>query len=641
MISLILASLLALSFLLFQSQPFVFYLSYHPQSLGIPSFIQCAHTFKDFSLTLFLFIGFFSLGQFLTNRFQKENWIISILVGEAVLALTLFIAGILNFFKPFFLYFLFFLVLAGVYRERSLFLKFFTRLKKLQETSWNWILALTWTGIMISLLRILVATGAPPTDWDSLSYHLALPKIYLEAQKIVPIRWAINANYPLNTEMIYLLGMFLECDRIPHWINFFHGLLVLLLLYQLSREYLGLNRNWSLFSLLLLSAQPLFHRVSGNGSTDLAVAASFLGAILTALNGSYFLSGCLAGISMSVKMTGIWMAFALFLTMLVTKTKARFLFHFALGALIFGFPWYLKNWITLGNPFWPYLGEWFHANARDLDSWHRIQSSVTEGIEKNIWNYLTLPYHGVVHSYRFLYQCHYLLVPFFILGMAKLLKKIPFNALEKMFLYTLFFTFTLWFWTYQNWRYLLPVLGLIVLLMAQWTQDLWKENNLYKAVSYISLFSLIPLCFLSINNELFVFLSLKPESSRISAKDKYLQQTLGPAYAVTQVTNEILPSSSKILLYKEVRGYYLNREYAWGDPLNPGVFSYREMRNSLELYSKIKGLGFTHILYNPTIGEYRGDRAYYEKSDQLMRELLQTKTRLLYGKDGVGLFELI
>ncbi len=651
---------LALIYLLFQSKPFLKYIWTHPYSMGMSPFTQMGHNLLDLGLTLLLLIGFYFTGQILLDRFYSklkklefvEKLIISILGGEALFSITLYIAGILNFFNPLFFYFLFLVLLVLILegqrpicwtnRALSLFPKF----PRLSMFSW-----ICLVFIAAALIRSIVATCAPPNDWDSLSYHLALPKIYLAAGGIAPIHWAINAHYPLNTEMIYTLCMALRCDHIPHWINLFHGLLLLLLTAQLAKRVLTLTQEGILFCVLILICQPLFQRVIGNGSTDFSVALPFLASFLCLLKGIneedqnlkeifFLLSGSLSGISMGAKMTGVWMTATLLLTALLLKVKGRSLLYFLLGVFIFGSPWYLKNWITMGNPIWPYLGEWFNASPFDLDAWHRIRDSITEGGDKNSWSFLTLPLQMILKPEKFLYDCHYILIPFLTLLIAKLLQKERFSLLEKKFLWVLAFSATFWFWTYQNWRYLLPILSLIVLLTVHWSYYFWKERKL-KFISLISLFSIVPLFSLSINNEAFVFLNLKPESSKPqSAREKYLQLTLGPAYTLTQVANQILPNNAKILLYKDVRGYYLNRDYAWGDPLNPGTFSYREIQNSQQLHKKLISLGFTHILYNPTIGNYKGDRVYYEKADRIMLDLLKTKASPLYILDGLGLFKL-
>jgi hypothetical protein len=119
-----------------------------------------------------------------------------------------------------------------------------------------------------------------------------------------------------------------------------------------------------------------------------------------------------------------------------------------------------------------------------------------------------------------------------------------------------------------------------------------------------------------------------------------LELTLGAPYVMMIEANRLLPQSAKVLLYRDVRGYYLDRDYAWGDPLNPGVLSYAAMKNSEELYHALKGLGFTDVIYNPTIGNYKGDQDYYRRADRMMDEVLARHAKRAFEFHGLTLYHL-
>ena len=82
------------------------------------------------------------------------------------------------------------------------------------------------TALLVYCLFItacmLVGALAPPSgdDWDSLSYHLAAPKIYLAHGRIVFIPYDSHTDFPFTMEMLYTLG--LSCGgaagaKLFHW----------------------------------------------------------------------------------------------------------------------------------------------------------------------------------------------------------------------------------------------------------------------------------------------------------------------------------------------------------------------------------------------------------------------------------------
>ena len=51
---------------------------------------------------------------------------------------------------------------------------------------------------------------APPTARDALVHHLALPRIFLEAGRVVDVPYALHAAYPQTVDMLYLLPVGLD-----------------------------------------------------------------------------------------------------------------------------------------------------------------------------------------------------------------------------------------------------------------------------------------------------------------------------------------------------------------------------------------------------------------------------------------------
>lgn len=658
----------SLILLLFQSKTFVHFIIFNPRSFTSQSVLQIASHIADLVLACILFAGFFHFGRKIFKLFKLEtdvssieSLVYSLVFGEAVTAFILFALGLSGWLTAG-IWIVFLCLCYGAFRQANLISIFVEKLKKFISEK---IPAKKWICLCLigtALLRIIIATGAPPTDWDSLAYHLAFPKIFLNAGRIYRLPWSMNAHYPLNTEMIYTLALGLKGDLAAHWINFLHGILLILLIIALTQRYF--SSEAAIGAALLFVLQPVTQRVSGNAAADLAVALIFICALTAFFRIEeagdeckaarwLFLTGSFCGIAMSSKLTGTWLTATLVSILIVSHLYRSIrnhqplsaihysLFTFLAGVILLGFPWYLKNFFWTGNPVWPYLGEWFRSSPMDIESWHRMRASVTEGIEKTFLNWILLPFKLISRSDAFHYQPQSLMVPFLsLLGFRFFLPQPFSNVTKKCFLILGIFG-TIWFFIYADWRYFLPMTALICILISQWTLEFLDGKNWRRAVSIVTLFAIVPFKELTGGNEAFAFLGLKSiQNPEISTRDRYLELTLDGLYKFCQIANIVLPQNAKVLFFRDVRGYYLDRDYAWGDPLNPGVFSYSRIQDPNQLYETLRAQGFTHIFYNPFIGNYQGDQSYYARSNRLMEEMIQRHARLVFSVEGHALYEI-
>lgn len=659
-------------------------------------FIGLAGYFTDFIFVGILFTGFFYIGKKIFEYLKfdlfdnrTEFFLFSFAIGETLVAysvLTFGLAGLLN--RWFFLS-LFFIFSYGAWQERKNIADFLTVQRQFLVRKIPPLYFLCAVLIGVALFRAVVATCVPPTDWDSLAYHLAFPKIFLKHEKIFEIPWSANAHYPLNTEMIFTIALALKNDLSAHWINFGHAVLLLVLILLIVKRYF-LKETAILASLIFL-AQPVVQRVIGNASTDFSVAVISMLSFLAFFRGIenkdetvdkkwFFLSGSLSGMAMNFKLTGTWtMATIIMVYLMVYFSKMSFrtagnhwreeicerrktrslisrirgsdmtalqnfivpVSYCFLGAVILGFPFYLKNLVETGNPIWPYLGQWFGASKMEIEAWSRLQVNVAHGVEKTFFHWICLPFLLAVKGDIFLYGLQYLFAPFFFFLVLKIVRKEIFSSFEKIVLLTLLIYGSIWFWVMQISRYMMPMILMVAILIAEWTIRLWKREGYVRWVSIAVLFSFIPLKNLSMGNEGYVFLNLKSKNApNLSAKERYLELTCGLQHVMAQISNRRVPEHGKILFIGEVRGYYYDREYVWGDTLNPGLFSYSGMKDSKELYQTIRNLGFTHVLYNPSMLDYIGDQKYYSRSKELIEKFLNEGTEPLVVIQGVGLYKI-
>jgi hypothetical protein len=240
---------------------------------------------------------------------------------------------------------------------------------------WSIFLSLFIAGVLLLSAAIALT---PPTNWDSLLYHLVGPERYLQAH-----RFTIDFdNYllfaPSFGEMLFTAGMGLRGDVVPRLVHFGYLLLTLGALGAFA------IRHWEprlgLTAIALFLSFPTAVWISTRSYVDFALAFYLFAALYALLNwlsqtspgpgqeqaetGSWswlVVAGLFSGAAASVKYNGVVTPVILGTVLtwtLVRKqlTPRRFLLSAALVAgltLAIAGPWYVKNLVVTGNPIYP------------------------------------------------------------------------------------------------------------------------------------------------------------------------------------------------------------------------------------------------------------------------------------------------
>ena len=233
-------------------------------------------------------------------------------------------------------------------------------------------LMLSWLALLLIYL-VAVDWLLPPTDWDSLRYHLPIVGQIIQNHAIieVPTDTIFINTYPKNFELMFLWWMSLSGG--DQWVNatqipFF--LIAVVIVYRLARLS-DLSRHHSLFGAMLLASAPVMLQQLMSTMIDVMFATM---AILAAWGFYRFvrgggapdllLSGMAAGLAAGGKGNGIvWPAILGILVMVAALLRGRGrgfghwlrpVLCFGLPALLLSFHWYAKNWWVYGNPIEPY-----------------------------------------------------------------------------------------------------------------------------------------------------------------------------------------------------------------------------------------------------------------------------------------------
>jgi hypothetical protein len=71
-----------------------------------------------------------------------------------------------------------------------------------------------------------------------------------------------------------------------------------------------------------------------------------------------------------------------------------------------------------------------------------------------------------------------------------------------------------------------------------------------------------------------------------------------PIYVVSRRINAELPRDAKILMLQEVRGFYLDRPYQWGNPEQNALIPWDKLADPAAMDRVLRAKGITHVLVN-------------------------------------------
>lgn len=233
-------------------------------------------------------------------------------------------------------------------------------------------LMVAWLAVLLIYL-IGVDWILPPTDWDSLRYHLPMVTQMIQDHAIleVPTDTVFINTYPKNFELMFLWWMLLSGG--DQWVNatqipFF--LVAVVIVYRLAR-LTDLSRHHSLLGAVLLASAPVM--LQQLMSTMIDVMFSTMAILATwgfyrfVRGGDPFdlvLSGLAAGLAAGGKGNGVVWPVILGILVIIAalmRRRGNSRRHWLSAALLFGVPafllsfhWYAKNWWVYGNPIEPY-----------------------------------------------------------------------------------------------------------------------------------------------------------------------------------------------------------------------------------------------------------------------------------------------
>ncbi|MFH1379289.1 MAG: hypothetical protein ABII23_03310 [bacterium] len=272
-----------------------------------------------------------------------------------------------------------------------------------------------------------------------------------------------------------------------------------------------------------------------------------------------------------------------------------------------------------------------------LNAWAVWHTAVI-GVEVNFKNFILLPYHFLITPERFEISSRYIVFSFLLFMMTGLFNFRKESMQNKFILsYILYFAVVWFLLGHHTWRYLFHIFPFVCMLVISY----WERmgSNLLKIVLGVILaVNVIPLFKSEVNNNLFaVFAMPSKMNPGRSSRTRFLERSLTQFFMYEYINTKLSPQV-KILLFREVLGYYLEREYVQGDPFRNNII-YEDIKSPEMLYNEIDKYGITHILVN-TNNFKNVSYMYSSHVFRLLEDFLRIYTKRIHEVNGVELYEM-
>ncbi len=410
--------------------------------------------------------------------------IVAILLGLAGLSLFVLILLVIGRFDATVVWGLLTLLAALQWRRLSGIVKAFHLGHLLAWRKWGLSTADRLLVVFIGLVGVtnLIWVLAPEIQFDSLNYHLAVPKFRIQTGALTDLSYNWHSYFAQLVEALFTLALITGGQTTAKAFAFGFGLATLGTVYTLGRHYFG--RQVGLLAAAIFYATPLVMWSSTTTYVELAVAA-FLTATLAIVlqwvrdrNPDWLaVGGILAGGAFGSKIIAALGLTPIILTVLWFAAKDRAVNHpwrtwmglagrFAAGFIMVGLPWYAVTYCFTGNPVFPLLNAIFKSPY--LPAENSLMNLSTFGIGKSVPSIMALPFFVTFQTHLFGET-----LPAGAMGVA-LVMAYPFSVLllrsykpvfQVLFVvgaaYSMF-----WALAAQYTRYFLPVLPVVALAAA-------------------------------------------------------------------------------------------------------------------------------------------------------------------------------
>ncbi|MDI6736472.1 MAG: phospholipid carrier-dependent glycosyltransferase [bacterium] len=544
---------------------------------------------------LTIICGAFTLGRRVVRCFKiqpgylLEEFVLNVGIGLGTLSLIMLGLGFSKLFYPAVAYTLIILLnILFVYELRNFLPRIkFINLKGLDKVT-------IFLLIIFSLCTFLNFLKAyiPPVTSDVLTYHLTLPRYFIEFHKIYDVsKMFALSELPFLLEMLFTLGMLVGNDLVAQLIHSFYGLLGALTIGLITRKFTTLKI--SILSAIIFISLPSIISYSGTAMVDIGLAFymiltvyTFLGWLESSKKGWLIISAVTCGLSISTKYWGGITLILLPLSIIfvkITKREIRLNFTSIFKySLIFGLlfllvfsPWMIKSYLHTNNPVSPFVlpgiksSNWNSFINKGWNSSFKISQMEFMSRVQTIMNFKRCYQKDparVIHSLLY-FNMQFFPLFFLVLFLLPCFKKNP-PGINFILIFTLIhFLIGSKPAFLDDRHFFVPLSPTLCVLSAYTLGKIFQKSKLHKQIAVIVLIGLI--C--SWWAYAYAFLTAKGWSHRalpvifgVESRDIFLRGNLD-FYSMADYINTHLSISDKVLSINENRTYYFKTQFVQSD----------------------------------------------------------------------------
>jgi 4-amino-4-deoxy-L-arabinose transferase-like glycosyltransferase len=228
------------------------------------------------------------------------------------------------------------------------------------------VIGLLALGLATLIALVSVLAPSDTSDWDSLAYHLAVPKIWLAAGQIQFVSYIHHSNFPFLVDNLYVWGELWGGQSGAKAFMLAYVVYGTFAIFGLARARYGEAAGW--WSAVAFATVPLVLWEAGTAYVDVAHALFGGLGIWLATNiidsesktSDWVLPALLLGGAVGSKYTALQtvpILGAVLLAYCFLKKAGRSMdvVKMGLAAVAIGSPWYVKNVVLTHNPVYPFF----------------------------------------------------------------------------------------------------------------------------------------------------------------------------------------------------------------------------------------------------------------------------------------------
>ncbi len=553
------------------------------------------------------------------------------------------------------------------------------------------------TGLLIALFfAVLILSYVPPVSRDALTHHLAVPKLYLKHGGIYEIPDLKCSYYPMNLDLLYFIPLSFGNDIIPKFIHFTFALLTAWLIFIYLKK--RLDTSCALAGVILFLSLPVIIKLSITVYVDLGLyyfSTASLIYLFKWIEKEFkikylIISAIWCGLALGTKYNGLIILFLLTLFVPIiylrfvqnkTKQQGRAVGYgavFMIISLLVFSPWMIKNYIWTNNPIYPLYDSLFNPEkvvsisikASDTDDSLDSTKNTSDVVKKPKGRWGHFAVRKIVYGEKW-WETALIPVRIFFQGkddnpkyfdgrLNPILFIFPFFAFirikkndhvlstEKKILaiFSVLFLLFAFFQTDMRTRWIGPIIPPLVILSVLGLHEIIAViNDRYPETSRKILTGCVLsfVVFLLSLNVLYIidlFKVVEPMSyiSGRVGRDDYIER-YRPEYPVIKYANENIPGNAKVqCMFLGNRSYYSDREVVFN--YNLASKAVMQENSSQKILDYLKKKKITHLLIRYDLFNKRLQGSSNEGAREVIRDFFKKRVKLLYSKNGHGLYQL-